>query len=69
MSVMMIPADVYRGILHDTYIRYMRHGMTGPEAAAKAQQLMEGAFVCEDVVAQADMEWDQRSPESNRWHE
>ena len=58
MSVTTIPADVYRGILHDTYIRYMRHGMTGLEAAAKAQQLMEGAFVCEDVVLQDELQRD-----------
>ena len=58
MSVMMIPADIYRSILHDTYIRYMRHGMTGPEAAAKAQQLMEGAFVSEDVALQDELQRD-----------
>ena len=58
MSVMTIPADIYRSILHDTYIRYMRHGMTGPEAAAKAQQLMEGAFVSEDVVLQDELQRD-----------
>ena len=58
MSVMTIPADLYRCIMRKTYIRYMRHGMTGPEAAQKAQQLMEGAFVCEDVVLQNELQRD-----------
>jgi hypothetical protein len=32
--------------------------MTGPEAAAKAQQLMDSAFVCEDVVLQDELQRD-----------
>ena len=58
VPLMTIPADVYRSILHDTHIRYMRHGMTGPEAAAKAQELMDSAFVCEDVVLQDELQPD-----------
>ena len=58
MSITMIPADVYHGIRHDIYIRYMRHGMTSSEAAQKAQQLMEGAFVSEDVALQDELQRD-----------
>ena len=64
MSIMTIPADVYRSILHDTHTRYVRHGMTGPEAAANAQQLMESAFRC---AADLDEDFDQSAPEAGRW--
>ena len=58
MSVMSVDTETYMSILQDCYLRYMRHGMTGPEAATKAQELMDSAFVCEDAVLQDELQRD-----------
>ena len=58
MSVMTIDAATYRLILADTYARYVRKGYSNAVAMQEAQQLMEGAFVCEDAVLQDELQRD-----------
>jgi hypothetical protein len=69
VSIMTIDAATYHYIYCDTRDRYIRHGMTAAEAAQKAQELMDAAFVNGDAAFQTDASWDRRSPEQNRWHE
>ena len=54
MGLMTVPGDVYRSILQDTYGRYRRAGMEPAAALQRAQELMDNAFLCEDVVLQAE---------------
>lgn len=67
MSIMTIDAATYRYIRGDTFDRYVRNGMTKAEAAQKAQELMDSAFVCDDPAYQTDYQWDFHNPEANRW--
>ncbi len=69
MSIMTIDAATYRYIRGDTFDRYVRNGMTKAEAAQKVQELMDSAFVCSDVMLDQDFQWDQHSPEANRWYD
>ena len=58
MSIMSIDAETYRYILGDTRDRYIRNGMTKVEAATKAQELMDSAFVCADAMLNAEFQKD-----------
>ncbi len=66
MSIMTVPADVYRNILATTYARYVDKGYSNAVAMQKARDLMDGAFNCDDVL-QEETSWDHHNPEANRW--
>jgi hypothetical protein len=67
MSTMEIPADVYRNILAQTYVRYMDRGYSKGFALQRATELMESAFTVTEAAHQTERQWDDHAPESNRW--
>lgn len=58
MSVMTIPADLYRELLRDAYARYRKAGMEPTAALQRAHEIMQNCARCEDAVLQDELQRD-----------
>ena len=58
MSTLEISIVIYEAILRDTIARYRKAGMSPTMATLRAEELMAGAFVSEDVVLQDELQRD-----------
>ena len=56
MSVMIVPAELYRALLLEQYACNRNAGMEPATAMQRAQEMMDGAFVSEDAVLDKEIE-------------